>query len=87
MKNRLPSMSTQWQWVDAGGLLSYGPSLPDQWRRAATYVDKILRGAKPADLPIELPAKFELVTNLRTARELGITMPQSVLQRADDVIQ
>ena len=87
MKSRLPSMSTQAQWVDAGGLVSYGPSLPDQWRRAATYVDKILRGAKPADLPIEQPAKFELVINLRTARELGITMPQSILQRADEVIQ
>jgi putative tryptophan/tyrosine transport system substrate-binding protein len=87
LKSRLPSMSTQWQWVDAGGLLSYGPSLPDQWGRAATYVDKILRGAKPSDLPIEQPAKFELVINLRTARELGITMPKSMLQRADEVIQ
>ena len=87
MKNRLPSMSTQWQWVEAGGLLSYAPSFPDQWRRAATCVDKILRGAKPADLPIEQPAKFELVINLRTARELGISLPQSILQRADEVIQ
>jgi len=87
MKSRLPSMSTQWQWVEAGGLLSYAPSFPDQWRRAATYVDKILRGAKPADLPIEQPAKFELVINLRTARELGISLPQSMLQRADEVIQ
>jgi putative ABC transport system substrate-binding protein len=87
MKSRLPSMSTQWQWVEAGGLLSYAPSFPDQWRRAATYVDKILRGAKPADLPIEQPAKFELVINLRTATELGIALPQSMLQRADEVIQ
>ena len=87
MKNRLPSMSTQWQWVEAGGLLSYAPSFPDQWRRAATYVDKILRGAKPADLPIEQPAKFELVINLRTARALGISLPQSMLQRADELIQ
>ena len=87
MKSRLPSMSTQWQWVDAGGLLSYGPSLPDQWHRAATYVDRIFRGAKPTDLPIEQPAKFELAINLRTARELGIAVPQSILQRADDVIR
>ena len=86
-KNRLPSMSTQSQWVEAGGLMSYAPSFPDLWRRTATYVDKILRGAKPTDLPIEQPAKFELVINLRTARELGIAMPQSMLQRADEVIQ
>jgi ABC-type uncharacterized transport system substrate-binding protein len=86
-KNGLPSMSTQSQWVEAGGLISYAPSFPDLWRRAATYVDKILRGAKPADLPIEQPAKFELVINLRTARELGIRLPHSILQRADEVIQ
>ena len=86
-KSRLPSMSTQSQWVDAGGLLSYGPSFPEQSRRAATYVDKILRGAKPADLPIEQPTKFELVVNLKTARELGITIPQSLLSRADELIQ
>jgi putative tryptophan/tyrosine transport system substrate-binding protein len=87
LKNRLPSMSTQWQWVDAGGLISYAPSFPDQWRRAATYVDKILRGAKPADLPIEQPTKFELVINLTTARALNLTIPQSVLIRADQVIE
>lgn len=87
LKNGLPSMSTQAQWVEAGGLMSYAPSFPDLWMRAATYVDKILRGAKPGDLPIEQPAKFELVINLRTARELGITVPQSMLQRADGVIQ
>jgi putative ABC transport system substrate-binding protein len=87
MKNRLPSMSTQSQWVDAGGLMSYAPSFPDQWRRAAIYVDKILRGAKPADLPIEQPSKFELVINLRTARALGMNLSQSILQRADEVIQ
>ena len=86
-KNRLPSMSTQSQWVEAGGLISYAPSFPDLWRRAATYVDKILRGAKPADLPIEQPAKFELVVNLRTAKALGLTIPTSLLQRADEVIQ
>ena len=86
-KNQLPSMSTQWQWVEAGGLLSYAPSFPDQWRRAATYVDKILRGANPADLPIEQPAKFELVINLKTAKALGLTIPQHVLARADEIIQ
>ena len=87
LKNRLPSMSTQWQWVDAGGLMSYGPSLPDLWRRAATYVDKILKGAKPADLPVEQPTKFELVINLKTAKALGLTIPPSLLGRADEVIQ
>jgi len=87
LKNRLPSMSTQWQWVEAGGLLSYAPSFPDQWRRAATYVDKILRGAKPGDLPIEQPTKFELVVNLKTAKALGLTIPQPVLSRADEIIQ
>jgi len=87
LKSRLPSMSTQWQWVDAGGLMSYAPSFPDQWRRAATYVDKILRGAKPADLPIEQPTKFELVVNLRTAKALGLTIPQHVLARADETIR
>jgi len=87
IKHRLPSMSTQWQWVDAGGLLSYAPSFPEQYRRAATYVDKIFRGAKPADLPIEQPTKFELAINLRAARQLGISLPQALLQRADEVIQ
>jgi len=87
LKSRLPTMSTQWQWVDAGGLLSYAPSFPEQWRRAATYVDKIFRGARPADLPIEQPAKFELVVNLRTAKALGLTIPQRVLARADETIQ
>jgi len=87
LKSRLPSMSTQWQWVEAGGLLSYAPSFTDLWRRAATYVDKILRGARPADLPIEQPAKFELVVNLKTAKTLGLPIPQPILARADEVIQ
>jgi putative ABC transport system substrate-binding protein len=87
LKGRLPSMSTQWQWVEAGGLMSYAPSFPDLYRRAATFVDKILRGAKPADLPIEQPTKFELVINLKTAKALGLTIPQSLLARADEVIQ
>jgi putative ABC transport system substrate-binding protein len=86
-KYRVPSMSTQGQWVEAGGLMSYGPSLPDLWRRAATYVDKIIKGARPADLPIEQPTKFELVINLKTAKALGLTFPRSLLQRADQVIE
>jgi putative ABC transport system substrate-binding protein len=86
-KSRLPAIYGLREHVDAGGLLAYGPNLSDLFRRAATYVDKILKGAKPADLPVEQPTKFELVINLKTAKALGLTIPQSLLQRADELIQ
>jgi putative ABC transport system substrate-binding protein len=86
-KNRLPTVFPNRDSVDAGGLMSYGPNIADNFRRAATYVDKILKGTKPGDLPVERPTRFELVINLKTAKALGLTIPRSVLERADHVIE
>ena len=87
LKSRLPSMYQNREFVDAGGLMSYDADLADSYRRVAYYVDKILKGAKPADLPVEQPTKFELVINLKTAKQIGLTIPQSLLYRADKVIK
>jgi len=87
LKGRLPSVCNLREFVDAGCLMSYSASFRDQWRRSAVYVDQILKGIKPADLPVEQPTKFELVINLKTAKALGLTIPQSVLGRADEIIQ
>jgi putative ABC transport system substrate-binding protein len=86
-KSRLPAMYGLKQFVEAGGLMSYGADIVASFRQAAVLVDKILKGAKPADLPVEQPTKFELVVNLRTAKALGLTIPQSVLVRADEIIR
>jgi putative ABC transport system substrate-binding protein len=87
VKNRLPTMFMSREYGAAGGLMSYGPSFSEGFRHTAQYVDKILRGAKPGDLPIEQPTKFELVINHRTARALGLTIPRSLLLQADQVIE
>ena len=86
-KSRLPTMHQESRWVEAGGLMSYGTNYADLYRRAATYVDKILKGAKPADLPVEQPKKFDFVINLQAAKQIGVTIPPNVLARADRVIK
>jgi ABC-type uncharacterized transport system substrate-binding protein len=85
--NRLPTVYSYRGYVEAGGLMSYGPDLADSFRRTATYVDRILKGAKPADLPVEQPTKFELVINMQTAKTLDLIIPQSLLLRADQVVE
>jgi putative ABC transport system substrate-binding protein len=87
IKNRLPTMFGEAAHVESGGLMSYAPNSLDLFRRAATYLDKILKGAKPADLPVEQPTKFEFVINLKTAKQIGLTIPPNVLARADKVIK
>jgi putative tryptophan/tyrosine transport system substrate-binding protein len=86
-KTRLAAMYGQRRYVDVGGLASYGPSAPESFRKAAAYVDKILKGAKPGDLPVEQPTQFEFLINLKAARTLGLTIPLALLQRADQVIE
>ena len=86
-KNRLPAMYSLKEYMDAGGLMMYGPNVADMYRRSAAFVDKILKGAKPADLPVEQPTKFELVINVKAAKALGLTIPPSLLLRADEVIE
>jgi len=87
LKSRLPAMYSNREHVEAGGLVSYGTDLADSYRRVAYFVDRILKGAKPADLPVQQPTKFEFVINLKTAKQIGLTIPQSVLYRADKVIK
>ena len=87
LKHRLPAIYSSTEAVEAGGLMSYGPDINDNWRRAAVYVDKILKGTKPADLPVQQPMKFEFIINLKTAKQLGLTIPPNVLVRATKVIR
>ena len=87
LKNRLPAIYDRREFVDDGGLMSYGTNFADMSRRAATYVDKILKGAKPADIPVEQPKKFEFIINLKAAKQIGLTIPPNVLARADRVIR
>jgi putative ABC transport system substrate-binding protein len=87
IKYRLPAIYQEQEFVDVGGLMSYGPDFPDLYRRAAYFVDKILKGAKPADLPVEQPTKFKFVLNLDSAKQIGLTIPPNVLARADRVIR
>jgi len=86
-QSRLPAIYVETQWAPSGGLMTYGTNLSNQFRRAATYVDKILKGAKPAELPVEQPTKFEFVINLKAAKQIGVTIPPNVLARADKVIK
>jgi len=86
-KNRLPAMYPDSVWVEAGGLMSYAPNYADLWRRAADFVDKILKGTKPGDIPVEQPTKFEFIVNLKAAKQIGLTIPPTVLVRAERVIR
>ncbi len=87
LKKKFPAIYTSRPYIELGGLMYYGPSRREMWERSASYVDRILRGAKPADLPIEQPTKFELALNLKTAKALGLTIPRSLLLQADQVIE
>jgi len=87
LKARLPTMHGVRDYVEAGGLMSYGPNWPEMWRRSADFVDKILHGAKPGDIPVEQPTKFDFILNLKTAKSLGLTIPPTLLTRADEVIE
>ncbi len=86
-KNRLPAMYPTSEFVEAGGLMSYAPNNADLWRRAADFVDKILKGTKPGDIPVEQPTKFEFIVNLKSAKQIGVTVPPNVLARADRVLK